>query len=117
MLFRSAAGATARLGTMKRTQQISALAMIGIRPTDYLLTPLVWGMVLALPVVTILGCIAASLGALVAAEAAAGIHGESWAAAFFRNLDATDVRVVVAKACLSGYLVALTCYHLGLGPK
>jgi ABC-type transporter Mla maintaining outer membrane lipid asymmetry permease subunit MlaE len=68
-------------------------------------------------VVTILGCIAASLGALVAAEAAAGIHGESWAAAFFRNLDATDVRVVVAKACLSGYLVALTCYHLGLGPK
>jgi ABC-type multidrug transport system ATPase subunit/ABC-type transporter Mla maintaining outer membrane lipid asymmetry permease subunit MlaE len=114
---RVAAGATARLGTMKRTQQVSALSMIGIRPADYLLTPLVWGMVLALPFVTMVGCVAASLGAMLATEVAAGLHEESWAAAFFRNLDATDARIVVAKAALSGYLVAVTCYHLGIGPK
>ena len=25
--------------------------------------------------------------------------------------------MVVVKAALSGYLVAVTCYHLGIGPK
>jgi ABC-type transporter Mla maintaining outer membrane lipid asymmetry permease subunit MlaE len=49
---RIAAGAAARLGTMKRTNQIAALQMMGVRPADYLLTPLVWGMVVAMPLVT-----------------------------------------------------------------
>src|SRR5262249_25597849 len=39
------------------------------------------------------------------------------AAAFFHTVDATDVRVIGIKSALSGYLVAVTCYHLGTGPK
>ena len=34
-----------------------------------------------------------------------------------RRPDARDVLVVLTKAALSGYLVALCCYHLGTGPK
>ena len=114
---RVAAGAAARLGTMKRNQQISALAMMGVRPADYLLTPLVWGMVVAMPLVTLAGVVAAAYAALLAARHVAGITAVGWAAAFFRTVDATDVRVVGCKAALSGYLVAVTCYHLGTGPK
>lgn len=114
---RIAAGAAARLGTMKRTNQIAALQMMGVRPADYLLTPLVWGMVVAMPLVTLAGVVAAAGAAALAAHAVSGISVAGWAEAYFHTVDATDVLVLLAKTTLSGYLVALCCYHLGTGPK
>lgn len=113
---RIAAGASARIGTMKRTNQVAALRMMGIRPPDYLLTPLVWAMVLAMPVVTLGGVVAAALASYVASSAS-GITSVGWATAYFMTVTAKDVLVVLGKATLSGYLVAVACYHLGTGPK
>lgn len=114
---RIAAGAAARLGTMKRTNQIAALQTMGIQPADYLLTPLVWGMVVAMPLVTLAGVVAASAAAALAAALVSGISTAAWAQAWFATVDAGDVLVLLAKTTLSGYLVALCCYHLGTGPK
>src|SRR5262249_30518118 len=80
-------------------------------------TPLVWGMVVAMPLVTLAGVVAAAFAALFAAKAASGVTAVGWASAFFRTVDATDLRVVCVKAALSGYLVAVTWYHLRTGPK
>ena len=33
------------------------------------------------------------------------------------TVDARDALVVLAKSTVSGYLVALACYHLGTAPK
>ena len=114
---RIVAGAAARLGTMKRTNQVAALQMLGIRPGDYLLTPLVWGMTLAMPVVTLAGVMAAAAASMLAASTVSGFSTVGWATAYFKEVDATDVLLVLGKATLSGYLVALCCYHLGIGPK
>jgi ABC-type multidrug transport system ATPase subunit/ABC-type transporter Mla maintaining outer membrane lipid asymmetry permease subunit MlaE len=114
---RIAAGASARIGTMKRTNQIAALRMMGVNPADYLLTPLVWAMIIAMPLVTLGGVVAAALAAALAASAASGITLVGWATAYFMTVSAHDVLVVLGKSTLSGYLVALCCYHLGTGPK
>lgn len=114
---RIVAGAAARLGTMKRTNQIAALQMMGVRPADYLLTPLVWGMVLAMPLVTLAGVVAAAGAAALAANFVSGFTTVGWANAWFATVDPTDVLVVLLKSALSGYLVAVSCYHLGTGPK
>lgn len=114
---RIVAGAAARLGTMKRTNQIAALQMLGIRPADYLLTPLVWGMTLAMPVVTLAGTMAAAGASWLAASNVSGFSTVAWASSFFAAVRASDVLVVLGKSMLSGYLVALVCYHLGTGPK
>lgn len=114
---RVAAGAAARLGTMQRNHQVAALRMMGVDPADFLLTPLVWGLVIAMPLVTLTGAIAAAFASWFAASAVSGITPIGWSTAFFATLDATDLRVVLIKSSLSGYLVALTCYHLGTGPK
>ncbi len=114
---RIVAGAAARLGTMKRTNQIAALQMMGVRPADWLLTPLVWAMVIAMPVVTFGGVMAAAGAGAFAAASVSGISTEGWAAAWFATVDARDVLVVLAKSSLSGYLVAVACYHLATGPK
>ncbi|GAB4136147.1 MAG: ABC transporter permease [Planctomycetota bacterium] len=114
---RVVAGASARLGTMKRNHQASALRLIGVRPADYLLTPMVWGMVVAMPVVTAAGIAAASLASLWAASLVAGFSARGWALSFFATVEASDLRNVLLKSALSGYLVAVTCFHLAMGPK
>ncbi len=114
---RIVAGAAARLGTMKRTNQIAALQMMGVRPADWLLTPLVWGMVIAMPAVTLGGVMAAAAAGAFAANTVSGITTVGWAEAWYATVNVRDVLVVLLKATLSGYLVALTCYHLGTGPK
>ncbi len=114
---RIAAGATARLGTMTRNHQVMALRMMGIDPADYLLTPLVWGMVLGLPVATFVGAVFASLAGLIAAQAVSGTSTLGFVQTWFRDVDPLDLKAALGKAALSGYLVALVCYHLGSGPK
>ena len=68
MKFRLTQIAWQKRGTMKRTHQISALSLMGIRPADYLLSPLVWAMTLAMPAITAAGLIGASLTSLLAAR-------------------------------------------------
>ena len=66
---------------------------------------------------TFVGVVAAALAAAVAAHAVTGITMVGWATAWFMTVDANDALVVLTKSTLSGFLVALTCYHLGTGPK
>jgi ABC-type multidrug transport system ATPase subunit/ABC-type transporter Mla maintaining outer membrane lipid asymmetry permease subunit MlaE len=114
---RVAAGAAARLGTMKRTGQIDALRMMGIRPVDYLLIPLLWGVCVALPIVTACGIVFAGLASLFAAQLVSGISAYGWARAFIVELDRGDLRFVAYKALISGFLVAIVTYFLATGPK
>jgi ABC-type multidrug transport system ATPase subunit/ABC-type transporter Mla maintaining outer membrane lipid asymmetry permease subunit MlaE len=114
---RMAAGAAARVGTMQRSNQITALRLMGIRPADYLLTPMLWGMVLALPVVTAASTACASVAALLASRMVTGIHSHGFALAFFATVDHRDLWYGLAKTLLSGFAVAVLTYHLGTGPK
>lgn len=114
---RMAAGAAARVGTMKRTQQVEALALLGQRPADYLLTPMVWGMSLAMPVVTGAALVYAAMASFLAHRLVAGATPYGWATAFFRTVEKSDLRFVLSKAVLSGFLVAVATYHLASGPK
>jgi len=68
-------------------------------------------------VVTFGGVMAAAGAGAFAAASVSGISTEGWAAAWFATVDARDVLVVLAKSSLSGYLVAVACYHLATGPK
>ncbi|MCA8957661.1 MAG: ABC transporter permease, partial [Planctomycetes bacterium] len=114
---RIAAGAAARLGTMKRSNQVSALMLMGVRPADYLLTPLTYGFVLALPLVTLGAIVLATLASAAAAGLVSDVTMVRFCAAFFHSTGLPDLRAVLAKAVLSGYLVSVSTYHLAMGPK
>lgn len=114
---RTAAGAAARVGTMKRGQQIAALRLMGILPADYLLTPMLWGMVVALPLVTAAGMVCAAGASLLAARLVSGIGTHGFALSFFATVDQRDVAFGLLKTLLSGFSVAVLTYHLGTGPK
>ncbi|MBK8980470.1 MAG: ABC transporter permease [Planctomycetes bacterium] len=114
---RIAAGAAARLGTMKRTGQVQALRMLGVRPADYLLIPLVWGCTLAMPALTAAGIVMASAASWLATRLVTGMQGQGWAAAYVGELSVRDVGFVAAKTLLAGFLIAVQTYHLAMGPK
>lgn len=114
---RMAAGAAARIGTMKRTHQVAALQLMGVRPADYLLTPLVWAMCIAMPIVTAAGIVAASLSSFFVYKLLTGASTYGWLASFFRTVDREDLRFVLLKTVVSGFLIAAVTYHLAIGPK
>ena len=114
---RMAAGAAARIGTMKRTHQIAALQLMGIRPPDYLLTPLVWAMCIAMPVVTAAGIVAAAMASFSVYKLLTGASTYGWVTSFFRTVDLADMRFLLIKTALSGFLIAVLTYHLAVGPK
>jgi ABC-type transporter Mla maintaining outer membrane lipid asymmetry ATPase subunit MlaF/ABC-type transporter Mla maintaining outer membrane lipid asymmetry permease subunit MlaE len=114
---RIAAGVAARLGTMKRTSQVDALRLLGIRPADYLLTPAVWGTSLAMPLTAFAGIVMATLASLIATSLVTGSGGHGWAIAYFAELELRDLRFALGKTVLSGFLVAVATYHLAMGPK
>jgi len=114
---RMAAGAAARIGTMQRTGQVAALRMMGIRPVDFLLTPLTWALTLAMPVVTLAAVVASSFASLLAARWVAGVTADAWAPAFFRTVQGEDLLGLLLKSSLSGYLVAVLTFFLGTAPK
>ncbi|MEM7204233.1 MAG: ABC transporter permease [Planctomycetota bacterium] len=114
---RMAAGAAARIGTMKRTNQVAALQLMGIRPADYLLTPLVWSMGLAMPVITAAGIVGAALSSYLSYRLFTGASAYGWVVSFFRTVEREDIRFILLKAVISGFLVAALTYHLAVGPK
>ncbi len=57
------------------------------------------------------------MAAAFAVHVVSGITTVGFAHAWFATIDVTDVLVVLTESAVSGYLVALSCYHLGTGPK
>jgi len=114
---RMAAGAAARLGTMKRTNQVAALELMGIKPSDYLLTPLIYGFCIALPLITLGSVVLSALASAASASMVSGITTVRWNEAFFDGTGLIDVQFILLKTVISGYLVAVWTYHLAMGPK
>ena len=62
---RSGSAITARIGSMKQSQEIDALRVIGIQPVRYLAAPLLVAMMVMVPSFTILGDLAGLFGGAV----------------------------------------------------
>jgi len=62
---RSGSAITARIGTMKESQEIDALQVIGINPVRYLAAPALIAMIISMPILTLFGNLMGMLGASV----------------------------------------------------
>lgn len=62
---RSGSALTARIGTMKESQEIDALQVIGIDPVRHLAAPALIAMILVMPVLTIFGDFVGMLGGAI----------------------------------------------------
>lgn len=111
---RTGASLGAELGSMRLTEQIDALEMLGLSPLRELVGPRVLACMIALPLLTAFIAFAA-LGAGFLAELVAGsLTWTQYQTEVLRPLELRDVVPALLKTVAFGYLVGVTGCHAGL---
>lgn len=111
---RSGASLGAELGSMRLTEQIDALEMLGISPMRQLVGPRVLAGIIALPLLTVF-IAALALGGSFAAEWAGGtMSWTEYRMALTEPLRVSDLAAAFVKTLVFGYLVTVTGCYFGL---
>ncbi|MCX7896292.1 MAG: ABC transporter permease [Rhodocyclaceae bacterium] len=111
---RSGSAMTAQLGTMRVTEEIDALAAMGVSTTLRLVLPKVLALTLAMPLVTLWATAAAILGGMVVAEAQLGIGYGFFLESLPRAVPVANLYIGLTKGLVFGTTVALIACHFGL---
>jgi phospholipid/cholesterol/gamma-HCH transport system permease protein len=104
---RVGAAIAAQLGTMRVTEQIDALDVMGIDPIRYLVLPRVVSGVIMLPILTLFANFVAMVGALTVAVAFVDVTSETFLNSFKLFFKGADLYAGLVKASIFGLIIAL----------
>jgi len=111
---RSGAAFAAELGTMKVSEEIDALRTIGLDPYRYLVFPRAIGLVLALPLLTILADIVGLAGGLAASLMVLDLTPSAYLLETERAVDWIDVFTGVGKSVVFAAAIAFIACQRGM---
>jgi phospholipid/cholesterol/gamma-HCH transport system permease protein len=103
----------AQIGTMTVTEQVDALRMLSVNPTNYLVIPRILAGMLMLPVLTLVAIWAGITGGLLVAMGN-GIPYETFIQSFQQFGSPDDLWKGLAKAPIFGIIVAVVACQQGL---
>ncbi|MGV7234826.1 MAG: MlaE family ABC transporter permease, partial [Nitrosomonadaceae bacterium] len=114
---RSGSSMTAQLGVMRVTEELDALAVMGIPHSMRLILPKVIGLSIAMPLVVLWTSAIALIGGMVAAEIQLGLSYQF----FFNKLSdvvpIANLWIGLGKGVVCGIIIALVSCHFGLKIK
>lgn len=110
---RSGSSLAARLGSMVVSQEIDALAVIGIEPVRYLVAPALVAMLVMLPVLTVMADAVALLGAGLYTMGSLDISLAGYFSQTLELLTPRDLWEGLAKSVVFGTLIALIGTSIG----
>jgi phospholipid/cholesterol/gamma-HCH transport system permease protein len=99
---------------MRVTEEVEALAVMGISVTTRLVLPRVLGLAVALPLVTFCTDVAALGGAMLVCNFTLGISPGAFIQALPRAVDVVNFWIGIGKAGAFGFAVAFIACHYGL---
>lgn len=105
---RSGSAFAAALGTMKLTEEIDALRVLGLNPNEILIIPRVVGLMIALPLLTVFANIAGLLGGAFIGATVLDINWFSFTERLATAIQVSDVMVGLSKAPVFAFLIAVT---------
>lgn len=109
---RMGASLGAELGSMRQTEQIDALEVLGLSPMHRLVGPRVMACVLTLPLLTIVIAYVSILSSLLAEWMGGGMSWALYKSACLKRLTLTRLIPANLKTTVLGFLVGVTgCYH------
>ena len=111
---RSGSAITAELGSMKMREEIDALRVMGLQPTDVLIVPRIVALMLSLPLLTLIADAAALFGGLLVAWAYGGISPESFLIGLQNSVDLSDFFTGLIKAPFMALVIGLIACVEGL---
>ncbi len=105
---RSGSAFAAALGTMKLTEEIDALRVLGLNPNEVLIIPRVIGLMIALPLLTVFANIAGLLGGAFIGAVVLDINWFAFTERLAGAVQVSDVMVGLSKAPVFAFLIAVT---------
>ncbi len=114
---RSGSAIAARIGTMKESQEIDALRVIGINPVRYLASPALLGMLIAMPVLTLMGDLMGMLGGAVYTLYELGMPFEVYMSRSFDVIGVFDLMQGVFKSLVFAVLIVIVSVLNGFQVK
>ena len=114
---RSGSSYTAELGSMKMREEIDALRTMGVDPVETLLLPRVIALVIALPLLSFLGSMAALYGGGLVAWLYAGMSPEIFMARLREAISITQFKVGLIKAPFMALAIGVVACAEGLKVK
>jgi phospholipid/cholesterol/gamma-HCH transport system permease protein len=114
---RSGSSYTAELGSMKMREEIDALRTMGFDPVEVLILPRILVLIIALPVLTFLGCMAALYGGGLVAWLYGGISPEIYLSRLTEAISLTHFKVGMIKAPFMGLIIGVVACAEGLRVK
>lgn len=109
---RVGAAFTARIGTMKVTEEILALETMAINPVRFLVVQRFIGLLLSLPALTALACFTSVVGGFLYGSVKLGIRPDTYLRETLDVLQLTDVSSGLAKAAVFAVAISLIgCYR------
>jgi phospholipid/cholesterol/gamma-HCH transport system permease protein len=114
---RSGSSYTAELGSMKMREEIDALRTMGFDPVEVLILPRILVLIVALPVLTFLGCMAALYGGGLVAWLYGGMSPDIYIARLTEAISLTHFQVGMLKAPFMGLVIGIVACAEGLQVK
>ena len=114
---RSGSAMTAQLGVMRVTEEIDALATMGVSRSLRLVFPKVLALAIAMPLITAWTSAVALVGGMVAARIQVDISYLFFIETLPKVVPVANVWIGLAKGLVFGFLIALLACHFGLQVK
>ncbi|MBR0826234.1 ABC transporter permease [Bradyrhizobium manausense] len=114
---RSGSAYTAELGSMKMREEIDALSTMGLNPVDVLILPRVAALVIALPILTFIGSIAALYGGGLVAQFYGDMGPAIYMARLHEAISVTHFQVGILKAPFMALVIGIVACSEGLRVK
>ena len=110
---RAGSAMAAELGNMRVTEQIDAIATMGVSPVQYLLAPRLLASVLMAPLLCVLYSCVGLAGAWIVAVDGLGVDPGVFTSNIEKYMVPHDFRMGEIKACVFGFLVAVISCNQG----
>ncbi len=109
---RMSASIAAELGSMKISEQIDALEILGVNPFKFLVAPRVIACLICLPLLTVLADIVGIFGGFFVGTTKLGFSPSAYMTETFSNLEMGDVTCGLVKAACFGFAIAIFgCFY------
>lgn len=114
---RSGSSYAAELGAMKMREEIDALNTMGLDPIEVLILPRILALIIALPLLTLLGSLAALYGGEVVAQFYTGMSPQIYLARLNDAVSVTQVKVGLIKAPFMALVIGAVAACEGMKVK
>jgi phospholipid/cholesterol/gamma-HCH transport system permease protein len=101
----------ARIATMRTSNQLDAMEVIGVNPYAYMIVPRFLGAVLVIPLLVVVAYFFSTLAAYLVAVFQLGLNGTAFVDLVFANITLTDIyKGMVKGAVFGGIIASVSCY-------